>query len=230
MSLSDRDPRAVAREHALEPARRVEAAEPAAGDDDVPGQLSAPPRYGRVERRALLLADAAAQAPRRAREGVVRDGREPLLVGAQREQQVRDPVGRRQVAVGRPHAEAVDALSAVRNQDGACLAEQPDAERAALHRQPGLALQVARVVAEQVAEQPLRDRLGVARCAARAADGSCSTRGRRAARGSPTRARSSPARRERERLERDERRSPRAVNGTTNATVWSVQSQPQRRR
>src|SRR5947209_9044801 len=46
----------------------------------------------RVERGPLRPVEAAADAPRRAREGVIRDGRESLLVGAQGEQQVGDPV------------------------------------------------------------------------------------------------------------------------------------------
>jgi len=90
---------------------------------------------------------------------VVRDRREALLVGSQRQQQVRDPVGRRQVALGGPHAEAVNPVSTVRHQDRAGLAEEPDPELPALHRQAGLALEVARVMTQEVAEESLRDRL-----------------------------------------------------------------------
>ena len=48
--------------------------------------------YGSVNRRSHRRCDAPAHAPARAREAEVRDGREALLVGAQREQQVRDAV------------------------------------------------------------------------------------------------------------------------------------------
>ena len=40
------------------------------------------------------------------------------------------------------------------------LPHQPDAEPAALEREAGVALELARLVAEQVAEQALGDRLG----------------------------------------------------------------------
>ena len=101
---------------------------------------------------------------------MVRDGREADLVRAQRQQEVSDPIGGRQVALGRPDAEAVDPLPAVRDEHGARLAEQPHAEVAALQRQAGLALELTLLVPEQVAEKALRDRLGalVARPSGRA--------------------------------------------------------------
>ena len=54
------------------------------------------------------------------------------------------------------NAEAVHAPAPGRHEQRAALAEQPDAELAALEGEPGLALELALVVAEQVAEQPLR--------------------------------------------------------------------------
>ena len=92
---------------------------------------------------------------------MVGDRGEALLVDAQGEQQVRDAVRRRQLALGGVHAEAVDAAAAGCDQQGTGLADEPDAQLAVLERQAGAALEVARLVVEQVAEESLRDRLGM---------------------------------------------------------------------
>ena len=84
----------------------------------------------------------------------------PGLVGAQREQQVRDAVAGRQPGLGDLHAPAEHPPPAGRHEQGAGLADQPDAERAALAAQPGPRVQLARVVADEVAEQAERDPLG----------------------------------------------------------------------
>ena len=57
---------------------------------------------------------------------MVRDRGEAVLVATQREQQVGDPVGRRKLAVGRAHAEAVHPPAAGRDQQRAGLADEPD--------------------------------------------------------------------------------------------------------
>ena len=57
-------------------------------------------------------------------------------------------------------AEAVHAPAAGADEQRAGLAHQPDPELAALERQAGVALQLALVVAEQVAEQALGHGLG----------------------------------------------------------------------
>ena len=138
------------------------------------------PRRGRAR---IGAGQAPADAPRRAGEGVVRDRREALLVLAQRQQQVGYPVGRRQLAVRGPHAEAVHPPAAGRDEQRAALADQPDAERAALEREAGVALELALVVAEQVAEQALRDRLARAASRAPLRPHHASRRGTRTARG-----------------------------------------------
>ena len=85
-----------------------------------------------------------AQAPPRPGEREVRDGREPRLVGAQRQQQVRDPVARGQRAIGRLHAIAVDAPAARSDEDRAGLAEQPGPEPTTLEHEPAAAVQLPR--------------------------------------------------------------------------------------
>ena len=103
--------------------------------------------------------EAAPHSPGSAREGVVGDRGEALLVHPQGEQQVRDPVGGRQLGLGRADAVAVHAPATRRYEQGARLSHQPDAEVAALEREPGPALELALLVAEQVAEETLRRRL-----------------------------------------------------------------------
>src|SRR4051794_39131542 len=98
--------------------------------------------------------EAAPEPPRSAREGVVRNGCEAALVRPEREQQVGDAVRGRQLRVRRGHAEAVHALAVRAHEQRAGLAHEPGAELAPLARQAGLALEVALLVAEQVAEQP----------------------------------------------------------------------------
>ena len=90
---------------------------------------------------------------------MIRDGREALLVLSQRQEQVGYAVGRRQLRVRHAHAEAVHAPAARRDEQRAALADQPGAERAALEREAGVALQAALVMAEQVAEEALRNLL-----------------------------------------------------------------------
>src|SRR5207248_8613381 len=92
---------------------------------------------------------------------MVGHGGETDLVRTQREHQMRNPVGRRQIGIGHAHAKAVRALRAGRDEDGAGLADEPRPERAALERKPGPALQLARLMVEQVAEEALRERLGL---------------------------------------------------------------------
>ena len=84
-------------------------------------------------------------------------------------------------------APAVHAPPAGRDQQRAGLAHQPDAERAALQHQAGPRVQLARLVADEVAEQPERAALG-ARRAARLRPHHVGAALRRTARGSPTRA------------------------------------------
>ena len=113
-----------------------------------------------------------AHPPRRPREPEVRDLREAELVLAQRQQQVRDPVGGGQLLARRSRAARCEAPAVatrthqqstrrpLRTQKRALLADQPGAELAALEREPGRGEQVALVVADEVAEQPERDALG----------------------------------------------------------------------
>ena len=74
------------------------------------------------------------------RERVVRNRGEPLLILAQRQQQVRDPVGGRQLALDGANAEAVHTAAAGRHEQRAALAEQPDAQLSRLESQAGIAL------------------------------------------------------------------------------------------
>ena len=90
------------------------------------------------------------------------------------------------------HAPAVHAPAAGPDEQRARLADDPDAERAALEHEPGARVQLARVVADEVAEQPERRRAPARRRAA----GRAAARWRRAWRrapGSPTRARARSA-------------------------------------
>ena len=86
------------------------------------------------------------------------------------------------------HAPAVDAAAAGPHEHGAGLADQPDAERAALEHEAGARVQVARLVADEVAEQAERRALRPA-VRARPRGAARSRRAWRTARGSPTRAR-----------------------------------------
>ena len=109
---------------------------------------------------------------------------------------------------------------------------QPGPEPPALQDQPGPGVQLARVVADQVAEQPERRALGARRRGApRGAWAARRSRpaGRRA-RGSPTRARRRRASRAAASGCRTTSSTPTARNGTTWATVLSVHSAPRRRR
>ena len=106
----------------------------------------------------------------------------PRLVGAQREQQVGDPVGRRQLGVGgRTQKQWTRRPPGVTSSAPASPTSH-DTELAALHREAGLALELALLVAEQVAEQSLRDALRRAR-AAGPCGGHVRPRGTRTARG-----------------------------------------------
>src|SRR5215210_6745513 len=109
----------------------------------------------RVERRAHRGGKPPPHAPHGPREGVVRDGREAVLVGPQGQQQVRDAVRRRQLGLRGPDAEAVD--PAARQQQGSGFADEPGAELTALEREARVALELALAMAEQVAEEALGD-------------------------------------------------------------------------
>ena len=102
----------------------------------------------------------APDAPARAGERLVGDGGEALLVGAQREQQVADAVGARQVRVVDADAEAVDGACAA-DEQRARLADEPRPEPAGLEHEAGARVQVARVVVDEVAEQAERGALRV---------------------------------------------------------------------
>ena len=174
----ERDPCALwRRQDLLEPARGVEAAEAAAGDRRCSRPCGA---YlsGRA-RGALLRPRApgarAACSRRRTRHGAPANAW--LATVAKPCSSVRSassrwairsdggsssPLGRRRRSSGRRARRARRAARRARRP-----ARRPASPRSM--RQPGRALQLARVVAEQVAEQALRDRLGVARCGRRAA-------------------------------------------------------------
>jgi hypothetical protein len=68
---------------------------------------------------------------------------------------VGDAIRGRQLGVRHPHAEAVDAMLAGAKQERPRLSHQPDAEPAALQRQPGTALELALLVSQQVTEESL---------------------------------------------------------------------------
>src|SRR5256885_14550565 len=74
---------------------------------------------------------------------------------------MRDPVGRGQLGIGRTDAQAVHPAAARRYEQGASLANQPDAERSALEDEPGLEHQVASAVVDEVPEQTESSALGV---------------------------------------------------------------------
>jgi hypothetical protein len=107
--------------------------------------------------------DAPAHPPGRAAEGEVGHGREPGLVGAQGQQQVGDPVRRRQGRVVDAHAPAVRAVPPAREQQRPRRPEQPCPERAALEHEPGPGVQRPGVVADEVAEEPGGRALGARR-------------------------------------------------------------------
>src|SRR5205823_1825966 len=87
-------------------------------------------------------------------EGVVGHGREAGLVASQGEQQVGDAVRWRQLSVGGANAEAVHPPPA--DEQRPRLSHEPHPELAPLHREPGIALERAGTVAEQVAQEALR--------------------------------------------------------------------------
>src|SRR4051812_3378214 len=110
---------------------------------------------GPIERWAHLPRKPPPYTPGGARERMIGDRGEPDLVAAEREQQMRDPIRRRQPLVGGRHAEAVDARAAREEEHAAGLAEQPGAEAALLEDQPRLAVKLAGVVPQEVAEKAL---------------------------------------------------------------------------
>ena len=175
----DEHDRAAARPRHGPPARL-----PAAGSTS--GRVRRP--RARRRARAHRGRQPAAHPPRRAAERQVGDRREAGLVLAQGEQEMGGAVRGRQVAVDL-HAPAVDPPPAGAHEQRARLPDEPDAERAALQREPRAGVQLARVVAEQVAEQA--ERRALRRRRRRAAAGARrSRRGSRTAPGSPRRARS----------------------------------------
>src|SRR5687767_8322693 len=111
-------------------------------------------RAGGAECWPHRLRQAAADPPPGARERLVGDGGEALLVGAQREEEVRDAIRARQVRVVDADAEAVDAPLA--DEQSARLADQPRAEPARLLDEPGPRVEVARVVVDEVPQEPER--------------------------------------------------------------------------
>ena len=177
---------------------------------DCPRRVSTSGR-GQASARAASSAgriagrQARAHAPRRAAEREVGDRREARLVLAQREQQVRGPVGRRQLAVDL-HAPAVDAAAARagpaarppprRARRRACRAPAPARSRRAARARRGRAGRRAARAPCAPAPSPARGR-GRTTLAPRLAYSAgmpqaCTTRDRRD--------------RERERLERDHQR------------------------
>ena len=171
----------MARQAPLEAARRVEAAEAAAGDDDVPGHGAA--RLARAARAASSAGRIRSGSRRRTRHGragerVVGHGGEALLVGAQREQQVGDrgPTAAARGSGTRTQKQCTRRPPGTTSSAPASPTSHTP-ELAALERQAGLALELARLVAEQVAEQALGHRLGalvarpLGRTHARAAEG-----------------------------------------------------------
>ena len=151
-------------------------------------------RHRLGQRRPRARVHRAAQPPRRAAEREVGHGGEALLVGAQREQQVRDAVGR----TAAPGSGTCTHQQNTRRPPGAHehrarLADEPDAERAALRHQPGPRVQLARVVADEVAEQAERHPLGRV-LALRLRPHARWRRAARRAPGSPTRARAARSR------------------------------------
>ena len=124
-----------------------------------------------VERGAHRAGAAAgARASGAPREGEVRDGREALLVGAQREQQVRDAVAARQLGVvarARSSSRRAGRPAATSSAPASPTSHVPSAP--ALEHEPGPRVQLARVVADEVAEQAERGALG--RAVARGAFG-----------------------------------------------------------
>ena len=165
-SRDQRDRAPLRRQDALEPAGGVEPAEPAAGDHDVPGHGRRYLARGAATRRAAASAgriapvDAARSrhgAPANAWFATVAKPSSSVRSASSR-WAIRSEGGSSGSVVA--HAEAVHAAAAVGHEQRARLAHEPDAEPAALERQPGRALELALLVAEQVAEQALRHRLG----------------------------------------------------------------------
>src|SRR5262245_26366457 len=110
--------------------------------------LCRPPR--RVQGGAHGQRQAAPDAPRGSREGVIRDGGEADLVRAEGEQEMGDAVRGRELVIARRHAEAVDAPAVAGDEQRTALAHEPDPQVALLEREPGAPLEVALLVAEEV--------------------------------------------------------------------------------
>ena len=106
-------------------------------------------RHSVAGRQLLARRSRAAPPARRSRAA-------PLL----RRLVLRRLVLRRLLLLRDPHAPAVHAPTTGPDQDRALLADQPDAQPAALERQPGRRKQVALGVSDEVAEQPQRHPLG----------------------------------------------------------------------
>jgi hypothetical protein len=112
-----------------------------------------------IDCAAHALRQAAPDSPGGPGERVVGDSRKTTLVLAQRQQQVRDPVGGGEAGIGCPDAEGVYPAPVRPDEERTGLTHEPDAHRASFEREPGFALERALVVTEQIAEQTLGDPL-----------------------------------------------------------------------
>ena len=136
---------------------------------------------------------------------------------------MRSPPGRSGSST--PHAVA-DARAARRGRTSSAPAspDEPHAQPPALEHQPGARVQVARVVADEVPEQPDRSALGAGRRAAACGRTTLAPRCGVELRDDP-RVRDARQRdRQRQRLDQRAAATPAAMNGTTCATVVSVHS------
>ena len=121
-------------------------------------------RTRRIERGSLTLVHAQPRPPGGAGEAEVRDLREAELVLAQGQQEVGDPVGRRQLGRLRRRARTSNRPAARRAAPGTprCSPTSQTPSSPRCRHEPGALQQVALAVADQIAEQPDRDPLGPA--------------------------------------------------------------------
>ena len=117
-------------------------------------------RYRGLKRLAPSAVKPTAESPRRSGERLVGDGGEPRLVRPERQQQVRDPVARRELAVVGTHAQAVDALSTRPDEECPRLAEHPNTEGAPLEHESRPGEEASRRVTDQIPEEADRHLLG----------------------------------------------------------------------
>jgi hypothetical protein len=112
---------------------------------------SGAPRGG-VERFARRRGQAAAKSPGRAAKGEVCDRRKPDLVGPQGKQEVSDAIRRGQVGIRDPDAVTVDATTTRAHEHGSRLTDDPRAQPGPLDDQPGSALELPRIVTEEISK------------------------------------------------------------------------------